>query len=510
MSLWLPVLSALLISLLGGLYVIGAFRRRRSKEPPLDKGHIPWLGHALDFRNNPVEFLQKMQRKHGDIFTVELGGYYITFVMDPLSFRSIEKEARSKLDASLFNKQFVERAFGYHYLENERKIQEVGNKHLMGDGLVVMMQALMKNLQNLILYSAGTVEDHKKWQQDGLLHYSNNILFRAGYLSLFGNETVKRMGSKEKAEEFDWVHSEELFNEFRKYDSLFPNLVYAMLPLKGKLEAERLKRLFWNVLSFKKIMQKDNVSRWIIDHLQLRQEQGMAEYMQARYMFLLLWGSQGNTGPASFWLLLFLMKHPEALKAVKEEVDKVLQETNQEVKPGGPLINLTRDMLMKTPILDSAVEETLRLASAPVLIRAVMQDMDFKIADGKEYALRKGDRVAIFPYIAVQMDPEIHPEPHRFKYDRFLNPDGTKKADFYKNGKKVKYFTMPWGLGISMCPGRFFAMNEMKQIVFLMLVYFDFELVNAEEDIPPIDQSRWGIGVIHPTHDIQFRYRLRF
>ncbi|XP_030053315.1 5-beta-cholestane-3-alpha,7-alpha-diol 12-alpha-hydroxylase-like [Microcaecilia unicolor] len=510
MSLWLPVLLALFISVLGGLHLLGVFRRRRPKEPPLDKGHIPWLGHALDFKNNKVEFLQKMQRKHGDIFTVQIGGNCITFVMDPFSFGSILNVTRSKMDMNPIVKQLVARAFGYHHLENEHKVMEATNKHLMGDGLVVLTQTMMKNLQNLMLHSIGTVKNQKEWQYDGLLHYSSNTVFQAGYLSLFGNETVKSMGSKEKAEEFDWVHSEELFNEFRKYDSLFPNLVYAMLSLKDKLEAERLKRLFWNVLSFKKIMQKDNVSRWIIDHLQLRQEQGMAEYMQARFMFVLLWGSQSNTGPASFWLLFFLMKHPEAFKAVKEEVEKVLKETNQEVKPGGPLINLTRDMLMKTPILDSTVEETLRLMSAPGLIRAIMQDMDFKMADGREYALRKGDRIGIFPYISVHMDLEIHPEPHQFKYDRFLSPDGIRRTSFYKNGKKVKYFTMPWGGGISMCPGRFLATNELKQFVFLMLVYFDIELVNAEEENPPIDQNRVGFGIVHPTRDIQFRYKLRF
>ncbi|XP_030053392.1 5-beta-cholestane-3-alpha,7-alpha-diol 12-alpha-hydroxylase [Microcaecilia unicolor] len=510
MSLWLPVLLAFLISALGGLYLLGAFRRRRPKEPPLDKGHIPWLGHALDFRSNSVEFLQKMQRKYGDIFTVLLGGYYFTFVMDPLSFRSIVKEARSAFDFVCFKKEVDERVFGYYHLENEQKIDEIVNKHLMGDGLVVMSQAIMKNMQNLMFYRAGTVEGQKEWQHDGLFHYCSNILFQAGYLSFFGNEAVKRMGSKEKVKEFDRVHSEELFSKFRKFNSLFPGLVYGTLPPKDKLEAERLKRLFWNMLSFKKTMQKDNSSRWIIDHHQFREEQGMAEYMADRYMLTLLWSSQGNTGPACFWLLLFLMKHPEAMKAVREEVEKVLKESNQDVKSGGPLINLTSDMLTKTPILDSAVEETLRLTAAPFLMRSITQDMDFKMADGREYTLRKGDRITIFPYIALQMDPEVHPEPHQFKYDRFLNPDGTKKADFYKNGKKVKDFTMPWGAGVSVCPGRFFAKNEIKQLVFHMLAYFDFELVNAEEDIPPIDQSRWGLGVIHPTHDTQFRYRLHF
>ncbi|KAF4088617.1 hypothetical protein AMELA_G00056920 [Ameiurus melas] len=108
------------------------------------------------------------------------------------------------------------------------------------------------------------------------------------------------------------------------------------------------------------------------------------------------------------------------------------------------------------------------------------------------------------------MDPEVHPDPHTFKYNRFLTPDGRKKTEFYKGGKKMKYYNMPWGAGVSMCPGRFFAINELKQFVFLMLTYFEFELKNPDEEIPDIDVRRWGFGMMQPTRDIPFRYRLRF
>lgn len=43
---------------------------RSKKEPPLDKGLIPWLGHALEFGKDASKFLNRMKRKHGDIFTV--------------------------------------------------------------------------------------------------------------------------------------------------------------------------------------------------------------------------------------------------------------------------------------------------------------------------------------------------------------------------------------------------------------------------------------------------------
>ncbi|KAL2097333.1 hypothetical protein ACEWY4_006540 [Coilia grayii] len=510
MGLILPLLLALFLSVLGGLYVLGAFRRHRHGEPPLDKGPLPWLGHVLEFRKDTAKFLERMKEKHGDIFTVLLGGFYFTFIMDPLSFGSVVKEARSKLDFNKHVRHLTQRVFGYSSPGggDHKFFQMYSNKHLMGDGLVVMTQAMMTNLQNLMLHSVGN--NQCDWHEDGLFNYSYNIVFRAGYLALFGNDAPGTSGSLEKAKEVDRHESDKLFYEFRKYDQLFPNLAYGVLGPSKKREAERLKRLFWNTLSVQKMTTRDNISGWVLDQQQVRAERGMEEYMQDRFMFLLLWASQGNTGPSAFWLLLFLTKHPQAMKAVRAEVEQVLRETGQEVKQGGPLIDLTRDMLLKTPVLDSAVEETLRLTAAPVLIRAVLQDMTFKMADGREYSIREGDRVALFPYSAVQMDAEVHPDPTTFKYDRFLTSDGERKTEFYKNGKKVKYYTMPWGAGVTMCPGRFFATNELKQFVFLMLLYFDFELKNPDEKIPDIDVRRWGFGSMQPTKDVPFRYRLRF
>ncbi|MBN3315775.1 CP8B1 hydroxylase, partial [Atractosteus spatula] len=511
MSFLLSVLLSLLVSVLGGLYLLGAFRRRRPGEPPLDRGLIPWLGHVLDFRRDTAKFLQKMKEKHGDMFTVQLAGFYFHFLMDPLSFGSVVKEARTKLDFTKFAQQLVVRVFGYHPLDDDHKLlQASSNKYLMGDGLAVVTQAMMSNLQNLMLHSVGTEKDENEWKEDALFNFSYNIVFRAGYLALFGNESVKSAGSLEKAKEKDRIQSDELFYEFRKYDKLFPRLAYGVLPPKEKMEAERLNRLFSSIMSVQNVNQKENISGWISEQQQERAEYGMKESMLDRYMFLLLWASQGNTGPSAFWLLLFLMKHPDAMKAIRKEVEEILKETGQEVKCGGPLINLTRDMLLKTPVLDSVVEETLRLTAAPILTRAVLQDMTLKLADGREYNLREGDRVALFPRTAIQMDPSVHPDPQTFKYDRFLTPEGTKKTDFYKNGKKVKYYNMPWGAGVSMCPGRFFATNELKLFVFLMLTYFDFELKNPEEEIPSIDPTRWGFGSMQPTKDVQFKYRLRF
>lgn len=511
MGLLLPILLGILACLIGGLYLLGVFRQRRPGEPPLDKGLIPWLGHVLEFRRNTLKFLDRMKQKHGDVFTIQLGGYYVTFLQDPLSFGSLVKESREKLNFNKFAAQLVSRVFGYTSIEVDHQILHLSsNKHLKGVGLEVMTQAMMMNLQNLMLHNIGSAAGERTWLERGLFSYCYNIVFRAGYLALYGNEPSKSKASEDKAKEKDRAESDALYYEFRKYDKLFPNLAYGVLPPRKRLEADRLMKFFWNILSVQKLRAKDNVSGWVWDMQSAKEDAGMQEPMITRYMFVLLWASQGNTGPSAFWLLLFLMKHPEAMTAVKEEVDKIVKESGQQVQPGGPLIDLTREMLMKTPILDSAVEETLRLTAAPLLTRSVLQDMTLKMANGREYFIRQGDRIALFPYSAVHIDPEIHPDPQSFKYDRFLNPDGSKKTEFYKGGNKVKYYNMPWGAGVSMCPGRFFATNELKQFVFLMLVYFEFELKNPDEKIPEIDYRRWGFGTMQPDRDVQFQYRLRY
>ncbi len=512
MGMLLPVLFSFLAALIGGLYLLGVFRQRKPGEPPLDKGLIPWLGHVLEFRRNTLKFIDRMRQKHGDVFTIQLGGFYVTFIQDPLSLGAFTRESREKLNFNKFAAHLVQRVFGYTATDGDHNILMLSNnKHLKGIGLDVMTQAMMSNLQNLMLHNVEAAADQGIWMEDRLFSYSYNIVFRAGYLSLYGKESHKSKGSEEeKAKEKDRAESEALFCEFRKYDQLFPDLAFGILPPRKRVEAERLLEFFWKTLSVQRMKNRENISGWVWDVQRAKEEIGMNNVMINRYMFVLLWASQGNTGPSAFWLLLFLMKHPEAMTAVKEEVDRVVKESGQEVRRAGPLLSLTREMLMKTPVLDSAVEETLRLSAAPLLTRAVLQDMTIKMADGREYLIRQGDRMAVFPYSAIHIDPEIHPDPQLFKYDRFLNPDRTKKTDFYKGGKKVKYYTMPWGAGTSMCPGRFFATNELKLFVFLMLVYFEFELKNPDEKIPEIDFRRWGFGTMQPNRDVQFRYRFRF
>lgn len=95
------------------------------------------------------------------------------------------------------------------------------------------------------------------------------------------------------------------------------------------------------------------------------------------------------------------------------------------------------------------------------------------------------------------------------EYNRFMNRSGSKKTDFNKAGEKVRYYKMPFDAGVWMCPGRFFAINELRQFILLMLVFFEFELKNPDEKIPDTVINQLGFGAIYPIRDIKFHYKLR-
>uniref|UniRef100_A0AAY4CN81 Prostacyclin synthase n=1 Tax=Denticeps clupeoides TaxID=299321 RepID=A0AAY4CN81_9TELE len=255
--------------------------------------------------------------------------------------------------------------------------------------------------------------------------------------------------------------------------------------------AERL----WRLLSLKGLSGES--SPWLRQYRRHLLREGADGDAQTRAMLLQLWATQGNVGPAAFWLLAFLLTHPEAMAAVRREFGRAAQGGNR------------LEQQQPTPVFDSALEETLRLTAAPFITREVLQDKTLRMATGHEYRLRRGDRVCLFPLVSPQMDPEIYQEPEKFKYNRFLNSDGTPKREFYKGGQRLKYYTMPWGAGANGCVGKPFAINAIRQLVFLVVSRLDVEPCDPASGVPAMDPGRYGFGMVQPVGDLPIRYKVK-
>ncbi|KAJ6665664.1 hypothetical protein lerEdw1_002034 [Lerista edwardsae] len=497
------LLTAAALLLLLILVAHGFGRRRLPNEPPLDKGLIPWLGHALAFGKDASKFLSGMRKKHGDIFTVRAVGKFVTVLLDPHSYDAVLWESPSKLDFGHYASMLMDRMFNVKLPEFDSVAEKAMLRTaLQNKNLLPLTKAMFFNLQTVLLSDPRRAT--REWKEEGLFHLCYSTMVRAGYLTLYGNEDKSYDDPSSQTK--DRANSLEVYNAFYKLDRLLMKAARSMLSAAQKKEFSSIKEDLWRLLSIKRLNDRPNRSIWLDSYKQHLEDLGVDEEMQSRAMVLQLWSTQGNAGPAVFWLLFFLLKHPSALAAVQSEMESIFKANKQKI---GQVQGISQEILDRTPIFDSAMNEALRLTAAPFITREVLQDMPLRLADGREYRLRKGDRLCLFPFISPQMDPDIYEEPEAFKYNRFINADGTEKADFYKRGEKLKYYTMPWGAGINGCIGKFFAVNSMKQCVFLLLSYFDLELKDPTVKFPGFDTERYGFGMMQPKNDVMIRYRLK-
>jgi cytochrome P450 len=141
-------------------------------------------------------------------------------------------------------------------------------------------------------------------------------------------------------------------------------------------------------------------------------------------MTLLVAGHE-TTATSLAWALERLVRHPEKLERLRDEV-----------REGGD------------EYMDAVSRETLRLRPVlPIVVRRLQEPMEFG-----GHLLPEGTAVAPCIHL-IHRRPEIYPEPRAFRPERFLEaPAGT-------------YSWIPFGGGVRRCIGASFALFEMKQIL---------------------------------------------
>ncbi|XP_040061072.1 prostacyclin synthase [Gasterosteus aculeatus] len=466
-------------------YFILTHRSRSKRDPPLDKGVIPWLGHALEFGKDAFKFLNRMKLKHGDIFTVRVAGRYVTVLLDPHSYDTVINDSDS-LDFTRYAEVLMDRIFDLRLPHHQpAKVNALMKKHFLGGNFAALNCTMSRHLQASLRAER---QNQKDWKDGELFSFSYSLLFKVGYLTLFRGEQNNNS-----------TDPSSVYEEYKKFDGLLTKMARGTLKPEEKRTAQGVRRRLWELLAPAGLTEDSGSSPWLCDYRRLLQEGGADEETQKKAVLMQLWATQGNVGPAAFWLLGYLLTNPEALAAVKREFSRISERKTVETSP--------LDRPMDTPVFDSALDETLRLTAAPFITREVVQEKTLNMANGQEYLLRKGDRVCLFPFNSPQMDPEIHDEPQKFKYDRFLNQDGSLKKDFYKRGRLLKYYSMPWGAGTNGCVGKQFAINTIRQFVYVALTSYDLELCDPNARMPAVDASRYGFGMLQPEGDLPVRYK---
>ncbi len=450
-------------------------------EPPVVRGWLPWLGCALPYGRDAPAFLRRCQQRYGDAFTLYLMGRRMTFLLDPRDYPLVFKQGDA-LSFTPIAQEISTRAFDYKnvYASGlpEHAFRESYVRHLRPGVMGPLAEQTQRELVRQLTTEFEALEQGDDgWREADLLELVGRTVFIAGVIAMFGRGPVDRA----------------LYDSFMGFDGQFAKLVAGVPPrLLGTAARDR------EALVDALLPPWSETSAFIEERREL-----MAQYVDereaARVRLSMLWASQANTIPAAFWALALLLEDDNAMATVRTEIDGAVQRGDD----GQPSLPSTSRAGLR--YLDSAVLESLRLCSGGISIRSVQKSLCLELTSGQRCALRPGDNLAVFPFLSHR-DPEIFEEPLEYRFDRFHSERGAKQFD--KGGQRLGFALMPFGGGESMCPGRFLAQSEMKNLIAILLSDYDVAAVPGQ-DRPGFDMSRAGLGMLPPSSTLRVRLRPR-
>ncbi|KAI9434918.1 cytochrome P450 [Lactarius psammicola] len=163
-----------------------------------------------------------------------------------------------------------------------------------------------------------------------------------------------------------------------------------------------------------------------------------------------------------------LLSNPEYIEPLRHEVETAVAEEGW-TKAGLDKMHKIDSFLRETQRVDSLNSATLhRLALRP-----------FTFSNG--VTVPAGTLVAA-PTGAINRDGEIFPNPEEFDGFRFAKPrEGDGNAVAVRQALSTSADNLTFGIGRHACPGRFFAVNEVKALLAHVVVTYDIKFEEGEQ-----------------------------
>ena len=195
--------------------------------------------------------------------------------------------------------------------------------------------------------------------------------------------------------------------------------------------------------------------------LEARDESGepMSDRQLRDEMMTLLVAGHETTATSLAWAFHHLLANPDTMARLQGEL----------ITPDGE--TLGADAIAALEYLDAVVKETMRLTPVvPLVARLALRDVTLG-----RYHVPAG--VMVMPNIHITHHrPDLYPEPHRFRPERFLER------------KFGPHEFLPFGGGVRRCLGAAFATHEMKMVLAEVIPRVQLEAVGG-----PVKLERRGI-----------------
>ncbi len=494
--------------------------------PPQLPYAVPWLGNSIAFlAPQPGKFwsdLFQWYPREAGACTILLGGRKTHVLFSRNAVLAVFKQRN--LTRNVLNRDIREKALDVVKSESDKleagPVDDAGlgpleRSHKMFQDHLLRTESVNQLTTQFIKVMKEQIADTltEGTRETGVYAWIQDIMFKASTTALFG-QTILDLNPNLK-------------EEFFEYDRVFMSLFFG-IPKWMNGEAHRIRTRVINGVenwhakmreaSKGHIVDPDGDVDWEprygsrlgrasqVDH----EMKGLNLRTRASMDLGLIFGLSSNAIPATGWMLLHLLD-PAGDKTLLGRVRKELETAQRE---DGTLDVAT---LISLPLLQSIMQETVRLYTDVLVSRELKEDLIVPIDDEGRQVLLAKDSLIMAPSWLGQRDDTFWGEPasEEFFAERFLKQDPKTGEDFFTTaGTAGKLF--PFGGGKPICPGRVFAKQEILASVAMLLLTFDFEFVdyvddrgNSRKTFPGLRQSFGGSGVTAMEGDMKVRIKRR-
>ncbi|KAL9239176.1 hypothetical protein vseg_013521 [Gypsophila vaccaria] len=491
MLFWHDISVVSLVTFLFILYKWVGFRKLKRKNLPPSPPRVPILGNLHQLGRYPHKKLQSIAQQYGELMLLHLGNKPTLVVSSAQAAREIMKTndvVFSNRPQSIISKRLIynrRNVAGAPYGAYWRQMKSICVLQLLSNKRVKSFRKVREEETALMMEKIRNTTCAVNLSET-FMRFTNDVICRVAFGRKYNGEEdgakfkellkefVELLGTFTVGNFIPWLAWIDRLNGLDKkvsklateFDQFLEGIVQEhvdRLTTDGDGEvtdkADRVNDFVDVLLK----VQMDNTVGFPIDR----------DSIKALILDMFAGGTD-TTYTVLEWAMTELLRHPEAMKKLQDEVRSI---TNDQA-------NVTEDDLDKMVYLKAVIKETLRLYPPIPLLVPRESTHDVKI---NGFDIAAGTRVITNAW-AIHRDPLTWEEPNTFRPERFLDsPIDFKGQDFE---------LIPFGFGRRGCPGILFAMAN-NEIVLANLVRMYDWMLPGEENGVTLDMSQCTGLTIH-------------
>ncbi|XP_067952054.1 lanosterol 14-alpha demethylase-like [Watersipora subatra] len=434
--------------------------------PPIIPSYLPFLGCAIEFNKNPVDFLLRMRKKYGPVFTFQMAGKNFTYLVGHEASSLLFNSKNEDLNAEDVYGKLVTPVFGKGVAYDVPHHVFLEQKKMFKGGLNVA------NFKEHVSVIEKEVREYlTRWGESGQVDLftalSEMIIMTASHC-LHGSEIRS-------------VLDEKVANLYNVLDQgfcpeawLLPSSLHWIVPKLRRRDAAHLelKEIFYKAIAKRRSSGVKGCSDMLQTLLDTPYKDGryMTDDEIAGMLIGLLMAGQHTSSSTSSWLGLFLAHNPDLQEQCYQEQLQVR---------GSAFDSLDYEQLKDMKLLECNFKEALRLRP-PIYVIMRQSRKPMNVCG---YTIPTNHSVCVSPTTNQRLADVWGEDNCAFNPERFLDGGG-------KLANESKFCYVPFGAGRHRCIGETFAYIQNKTIWSVLLETYQLTAVG---DFPEPNYQ----GMIH-------------